>query len=237
MSSNHSHSHVHDHHHQQHDHTVLGELFCHLPYAIFSVAFGLAILSFLSAITIGQAVDPRLAKKGAKILFHSFHFMHLVFASAGTLITFFRFSKSIPRALFVGVVSPSIFCMLSDAVLPYLGGRMLGVPMSFHICFVSELHNVLPFLLVGVLCGFVTRFGYDEQRPAHALTSHAAHIFVSSMASIFYLVSHGFTDWYTQIGLVFLFLVFAVVVPCTLSDVVVPMTIARMGRANEKHTH
>jgi hypothetical protein len=109
--------------------------------------------------------------------------------------------------------------------------------MSFHICFVSELHNVLPFLGVGILCGFAARWGYESHRPAHAMTSHAAHIFVSSMASIFYLVSHGFTDWYTQIGLVFLFLVFAVVVPCTLSDVVVPMTIARMGKVHEEPSH
>ena len=79
--------------HAHHDHTIIGELLCHLPYAIFSVACGIAILSFLSAVTLGNAVDPKLAKKGAKILFHSFHFMHLVFASAGTLITFFRFSR------------------------------------------------------------------------------------------------------------------------------------------------
>ena len=223
--------------HAHHDHTIIGELLCHLPYAIFSVACGIAILSFLSAVTLGNAVDPKLAKKGAKILFHSFHFMHLVFASAGTLITFFRFSKNLPRALVVGIVSPTIFCALSDIVLPYLGGRALGVQMQFHICFWSELHNVLPFFLVGLVSGFATRFSKEGSQMYHSLGSHFAHIFVSSMASMFYLVSHGFTDWYTQIGMVFLFLIFAVVFPCSLSDLVVPMAIARMGKGDEKHTH
>jgi hypothetical protein len=231
FQSNQCHTHVH------HDHTIMGELLCHWPYAIFSVACGLAILSFLSAVTIGQSVEPALAKKGAKILFHSFHFMHIVFASAGTLITFFRFSKNIFRALLIGIISPLIFCVLSDAVLPYLGGLALGVPMHFHLCIASELHNVLPFLFVGILSGFATRFAVGQNSMMYSLGSHAAHIFVSSMASMFYLVSHGFTEWYTQIGMVFLFLIFAVVVPCTLSDVVVPMAIARMGNEDEKHTH
>ena len=59
--------------------------------------------------------------------------------------------------------------------------------------------------------------------------------FVSSLASTFYLVAHGFAHWHTQIGLVFLSLIVAVVIPCTLSDLVVPMTFARAGRGNEKH--
>lgn len=228
----------HDHHHDtnhNHEHTLMGELFCHLPYAIYSVALGLAILSLLSAVVFGHTADPQVVKKGTKILFHSFHFMHIVFAATGTLITFFRFSQNVFKALIVGILSPAFFCMLSDAVLPYIGGRMLGVPMHFHLCFVSEWSNVLPFLLVGLLNGFV--MSKNGAKMNHGLTSHAVHIFVSSLASMFYLVSHGFTQWYAQIGAVFLLLIVAVVLPCTLSDVVVPMFIAKMGKEGEKHTH
>ncbi len=216
--------------------TVMDELLCHWPYAIFSVATGLALLSILTALTISNSVDQKLAQKGAKILFHSFHFMHLVFASAGTLITFFKFSSNAFKGLLVGIFSPLFFCILSDAILPYLGGKALGVSMHFHLCFLTELHNILPFLFVGILSGFATRFIKADTRALHSLGSHAAHIFVSSMASIFYLVSHGFFDWYTKIGFVFMFLIFAVVIPCTLSDLVVPMMVARMGIAHEKHT-
>lgn len=231
----HSHDH-HDHSHSHGEHTLMGELMCHLPYAIYSVAFGLAILSFLSAVVFGYNADPILVKKGTKILFHSFHFMHIVFATTGTLITFFRFSKNVTKAFFVGIISPAIFCMLSDAVLPYIGGRMLGVPMHFHICFISEWSNVIPFMAVGLINGFVMRKYKNIKQEAHGLTSHAVHIFVSSLASMFYLVSHGFTQWYTDIGMVFLLLIVAVVVPCTLSDVVVPMAIAKMGKPHEKYS-
>ena len=213
-----------EHHH--HEHTLLHELKCHLPSAIYSVALGLSILSVVSALAVSLEVSEILIKKGVTILFHSFHFMHILFASTGTLITFFRFSKSIPRALIVGIINPAIFCMLSDAVLPYIGGTMLGVPMTFHVCFWHEWHNVLPFLLMGIINGFVMRNHIHNQK-MYGLATHSVHIFLSSLASIFYLVGHGFVNWYEHIGMVFLFLVIAVVVPCTMSDVVVPMAIAK----------
>lgn len=218
---------VRDHHDSiGHEHMVWQELICHLPYAVFSVASSLVVLSFFSVFT-AMHNTPAFVQKGASILFHSFHFMHIVFAASGTLITYFRFSKSWQKALIVGIFSPIFFCMMSDAVLPYIGGRMLGVAMSFHVCFVSEWQNVLPFLVVGIITGFALGSHSDEKHMSYSLNSHASHIFISSLASTFYLVAHGFTDWYSQIGSVFLFLVAAVVIPCTFSDVIVPMIVAR----------
>lgn len=209
-----------------HDHTVKNELICHLPYAVFSVAFALTILSVLSAFSLG-VVNKNLVKQGAQLLFHSLHFMHIVFAATGTIISFSRFSKSVGKAVFIGMISPTFFCMLSDAVLPYLGGRMLGVPMHFHLCFFSDTAKVIPFLLVGIANGLIMSRHHDSKLGSYAVSSHAVHIFVSSLASTFYLVSHGFTTWYTHIGIVFLLLIGAVVVPCTLSDVVIPIAFAK----------
>jgi hypothetical protein len=214
-----------EHHQFEHDHTLSGELVCHLPYAILSVAFGITILSFVTYFSLG--IQTEMMCKGAKVLFHSFHFMHIVFATTGALITFFRFSKNIPKALLLGTISPMFFCTLSDAILPYLGGRLLGIPMKFHLCFLTELSNVLPFLLIGILNGFIMSRHHHERQGVYSVFSHSIHIFISSLASIFYLVSHGCTNWYQFIGIIFLFLIMAVVIPCTLSDVVVPIIFAR----------
>lgn len=211
-----------------HEHTLIGELLCHLPYAIFSVAFGLTILSFVSYFSFGESVE--IARRKADVLFHSFHFMHIVFAATGTLITFFRFSKNYLKAILLGIFSPMVFCTLSDSILPYIGGQMLGMHMHFHLCFITELPNVLPFLFVGIINGFVMSRHQSGRQWLYAITSHATHIVVSSLASIFYLVSHGATDWYRTIGPIFVFLIFAVVVPCTLSDVVAPILFARTGK-------
>jgi hypothetical protein len=229
MHDEHSHAHQHDH---EHDHsgenTILHELLCHLPYAIYSVAFSLIILSIYSVFSIG--LDSAIIKKGSKALFHTFHFMHIVFAATGTVITFCRFSKNYFRALIVGFISPTFFCILSDAVLPYVGGTLLGVDMHFHMCFLKEPQRVIPFLIVGVINGFVMSMHHKSKQGGYSLSSHATHITISSLASTFYLISHGFTNWYASIGNVFILLIIAVVVPCTLADVVVPMTMARWGK-------
>lgn len=227
--------HHHDHHHHFHDHehSLRSELFHHLPYAIFSVAFSLIILSFVTLALRGTEIA--LAQKGAKMLFHSFHFMHIVFAATGTLITFRRFCKDMVPSWVVGIFTPVIFCTLSDSILPYLGGKALGVNMSFHLCFFSELANIIPFLLVGVINGFIMSRHNQENQRMYSIFSHFIHIFVSSLAATFYLVAHGFMDWHKDIGFVFIFIIIAVVIPCTLSDVVVPMTYARMTKKDEKH--
>ncbi len=233
MHDNHEHLHAHDH--DGHNHSIINELFCHLPYAIFSVAFGLIVLSFFSVFTM-NITDPAIVKKASKALFHSFHFMHIVFATTGTIITFFRFSKNYIRGLIVGIISPTFFCILSDAVLPYIGGTLLGVPMKFHMCFFTEPQKVIPFLLVGIVNGLVMSRHHNSKQSGYSLTSHSAHIFVSSLASTFYLISHGFTNWHASIGNVFVLLIIAVVIPCTLADVVVPMTIAGSATKNNSST-
>jgi hypothetical protein len=230
-SHKHDHSHGHDHNHGLLEHSIIDELICHLPYAIYSVAFSLIALSMYSVFSMNM--DPAIAKKGCKALFHSFHFMHIVFAATGTVVTFCRFSKNYVRALIVGIISPTFFCILSDAVLPYIGGTILGVHMHFHACFLTEPQRVIPFLIVGIINGFVMSRHHENKQGGYSLSSHATHIFISSLASTFYLMAHGFTNWYTAIGNVFVLLIIAVVVPCTLADVVVPMTMARLGKKSK----
>lgn len=210
--------------------SVVEELAYHFPYAIYAVALTIAMCSLY---ILGSA---GVSHRNLDLLFHTFHFMHIVFAATGTLITYFRFSRNMVGALIVGLIVPSIFCVLSDVVMPYYGGRMLGIDMDWHICFASELHNVLPFLFMGMLNGFVLSRHDMARQEVYSIVSHFTHILVSSLASAFYLIAHGFDTWYLNIGSFFLFLIIVVVVPCTLGDVVVPMFFARMRQDNEEHT-
>lgn len=231
MAQHHNHSLEHEH---EHEHTLKDGIICHLPYSIFSVAFCLTVLSFLSYLTLGIS-NGLILRKGAHMLFHSFHFLHIVFAATGTLITFYRYSKNVLLGLVVGIMCSITFCTLSDAIIPYLAGRMLGVNMQFHLCFISELSNIIPFLILGLLNGFIMGRYHHGHHESYSVFSHFVHILISSFASTFYLVANGLPDWYSKIGIIFLFLIIAVVVPCTLSDVVVPMAFARVGKRNERH--
>jgi len=218
----------HDHQHDsnkpvlEHHHTVWAEILCHLPYAIFSVAFALICLSFLSYSGTGSDIASMTYR-----LFHNFHYLHLLFAATGTVLTFRRYSQNILLGIIVGFLVPAIFCTVSDAFLPYLGGKLVNLNMHFHWCFLTHLDTVLPFLFVGMLNGWVMSSHASNLQLFYSLGFHFIHILISSMAAVLYLVSFGFYDWWAKMGFVFVFLIGAVLIPCTLSDIVVPMLFAK----------
>lgn len=233
----HDHQHINHHydHHAHDGHTIKEEFLHHLPYAIFSIALGMIILTFLDYSRSSYDVATRKAScHGFHMLFHSFHFLHILFASTGTIITFSKFSRNLFKTFIIGTISPAFFCILSDILFPYLAGKMLGVDMELHICFHQEMHNIVPFLAVGFLNGMVLRSHHSSMLGVFSLGSHFIHILISSLASLFYMVSHGFENWYPQMGYLFLFLLIAIVIPCTFSDVIVPMYFAGV-RKDEKH--
>ena len=232
--------HSHDHYHGEHAHSkgtlehhssVVAEILCHLPYAIFSVALSMIVLSFISS---GHAAQ----EEGfiAYRLFHNFHYLHLLFAATGTVLIFRKYSQSTVWSCIVGFIVPAFFCTVSDAFLPYLGGKMVNLDMHFHWCFISHLDVVIPFLVGGIINGLVMSWHVSSRQLFYSLGFHFVHIFISSMASILYLVSFGFHDWWVRMGFVFGFLIFAVLIPCTLSDIVVPMLFAKIIPLISKRT-
>ncbi len=211
-------------------HSVWDELICHVPYAGFSIAIGFVFLSIINF--FGQtSLSAQATHEGYHVLFHSFHYLHVVVAVAGAIVTFSRFSEKIGWGIFIACLISPLFCVLSDVVLPSLAGRMLGISMPMHICFLSA-HDALnwyAFLIVGLICGSALLYN-KESLKTFSLTFHFFHILISSMASMFYMVAHGLDHWYDVMGGIFIFLFVAVVLPCTLSDVVVPFCCARWTR-------
>ena len=215
---------------------IIGEIKHHLPYSIFAVALCLISISLLDYFSF---VHHSAASRhtGLKTLFHCFHFLHLVFASTGAIITFLRFSKNIPKAIIVGTVSPLCFCVLSDTILPSIANFIINGNAHFHFCLYSEPQNVLPFLIAGLLNGFAIGYFESPHQHSYSFESHSIHIFISAMASTFFLIMNGFENWYPNMGLIFVFLVVAVALPCTLSDLVIPMIFAKkVAMKNENNS-
>jgi hypothetical protein len=107
--------------------------------------------------------------------------------------------------------------------MPYFGGVLCGVKMHLHWCFYSHLSTVLPFLAIGVVNGLVMSMHSDAGKDRYIATSHFAHIFISAFASTVYMISHGFYSWQSEMPYVFCYLLLAVLIPCTLADVIVPV--------------
>ena len=217
----------HNHEHGQvleHHHSVWDEIVCHFPYAIFSVAFAMIALSLLA-----YSSDDQLKAyiTFTHRLFHNFHFLHLLFAATGTVLALRKFSKNIVFDVVFGFLIPAFFCTVSDAFMPYFGGKLINLDMHFHWCFISELQTVLPFLFVGIINGIVMSNHSKNHQLVYSVGFHFVHIFVSSMASMCYLVSFGFYQWWDRMAFVFLFLIGAVLIPCTLADIVVPAIVSK----------
>lgn len=218
------------------------ELAHHLPYATVAVACALMVLSLITVLfdtgsmaTVAQhshgccSGHCSLAHSPMGILFHVFHFVHILFAVTGTMMTFYRYSQRIIVGAVVGIVSASIFCTVSDILLPYFAGKILGADMALHICFFSEQLNIAPFLFIGALNGLVMFYIKEFQTAQSSLQLHFFHTLTSAMASIFYAIANGFSDFHSYIGMFFVLILVAVVLPCTLSDVVVPVICGKLA--------
>ncbi len=227
----------HNHENQSIMQSFYHELLHHFPYATLSVALALMLLTIMTVcvdMTSGVHAAVAACAEGCcghasslDILFHSFHFIHILFATSGTIVTFRRYSDKMFMGLLVGVLSSMVFCTLSDVLLPYIAGRLLGVEMDLHICFASELSNILPFLCVGLFNGWVMTQLAEFRTQENSLFLHFLHTFISAMASIFYAVGHGLSDFYSYFGMFYLLMVVAVIIPCTLSDVIAPIFFAK----------
>lgn len=161
--------------------------------------------------------------------FHVFHYPHISFAAATSLLTIYRFTKNLLLAVGVSAIFPVFLCTLSDIVLPYVGAILLGIDMDLHICLFCNTLVVFSFLSVGLIFGsFLCWIESCEKRLfSISLITHFGHEFVSAIASLAYLVGFGFYAWQQYLITIFFLLLIAVVLPCMMSDFFVPIFITK----------
>jgi len=203
------------------------ELRHHLPWSVFGVVAGLGIVWMLLHL-VPAADQGRLTEE----LFHLAHPTHLLLSAAATAAMVVVHGGGAWRAVGIGLVGSAGVCMLSDVILPWLGGVALtGVEdMEWHLCVVEHPILIGPFLAVGLAIGVLAGRWVERS----TVYSHAAHVVVSALASLLYLVAFGLTLSVATLGPVLLILLVAVMVPCCVSDIVVPVL---FGGPRCRHGH
>ena len=226
------------------------ELESHLPYSVFATASGIilaGILLFMAMVSqTGSGAYPldepaapethvhgspeevtagaAVMEHASHVIFHVFHPVHMLLSAIATTAMFWRHERKWVKAVVVGVIGAAVVCSVSDVLLPYLSGALLGAgEMRFHWCLLDHPSLVVSFMLVGVVVGIFA--AETVQRSTYF--SHAAHVFVSSAASLFYLVSFGLTEWPQHLGAVFVLMLVAVTLPCCFSDIAFPLMVSR----------
>ena len=225
---------------------ILHELKHHLPFTVYSGVAGIIIVAvltvFMSAIVgINDDVENETAEEDHEDdhdhdhdhegvgdlgsyfydLFHVFHPLHALFSAAATTAMFWRYDKKLWKAVIIGLIGSLAICGISDIFFPFLGGTLAGIDMDLHFCLIEHPMVIVPFSIIGIIMGLITCEVFVDRRST--IFSHSAHIFISTMASLLYLVTFGYTNWMEELFVVFIIIILAVFIPCCISDIVFPL--------------
>ncbi len=180
------------------------ELARHAPFTAAGAVSGIVIMAIV--------IIAKTPSNISETIFYILHPAHVLFSAIVTTAMYRRYSTGkLWAAILVGYTGSVATATLSDAVIPYLGGESLRIGIEFHLPFIEEWWLVNPAAFLGIAIGYL--------RPITKLP-HAAHIFLSTWASLFYFTAFSVTSWLPLLPLVFLFLFLAVWLPCCFSDIV-----------------
>ncbi|MFC1928587.1 hypothetical protein ACFLXK_03155 [Chloroflexota bacterium] len=200
---------------------IASELKEHIPFTAMGAVSGIIIMVAIILVNVPSQVS--------QAVFGTLHPLHVVLSALTTTAMYRKHSNSkIWAAILIGYFGSIGIATLSDAIIPYLGGVLLGVKMQFHLPFVET--ERVPFIgvetwklinsaaLAGIIIGYL--------RPTTKIP-HLGHVFLSTWASLFYFAAFGIAYWLPLLPFVFLFLFLAVWLPCCISDIVFPMLFVR----------
>lgn len=186
---------------------IIEELKEHTPFTAFGAISGIIIMVLVVLLNVSPGVS--------ETIFYTLHPAHVVLSAMVTTAMFRKYSRAGPlAALLVGYSGAIGVATISDALIPYLGGTLLGIEIEFELPFIEEWWLINPAALLGVAIAFLW---------PTTKTPHAGHVLLSIWASLFYFTAFGVADWIPLLPFIFLFLFLAVWIPVCLSDIVFPL--------------
>ncbi len=192
------------------------ELARHAPFTSLGAITGIIIM----VIIVLSNVPTQISHTA----FYTLHPIHVVLSAMVTTAMYRKYSPGkLWVAILVGYTGSIGIATISDAIIPYLGGSLLGINIGFEVPFIEKWWLVNPMALVGIAIGY--------WKPATKFP-HYGHVLLSTWASLFYFTAFGIARWLPLLHFIFLFLFLAVWLPCCLSDIVFPLLFTRKQLAS-----
>jgi len=189
---------------------IASELREHAPFTAFGAVTGIVIMVLVVLANVSTGVS--------QTIFFGLHPAHVVLSALVTSAMYRKYSKGRIWAVFlVGYAGSVGIATISDAIVPYLGGTLLGIEIEFEVPFIEEWWLINPAALLGITIGYL--------RPTTKIP-HSGHVLLSTWASLFYFTAFGVAEWLPLLPIIFLFLFLAVWIPCCVSDIVFPLLFA-----------
>lgn len=200
---------------------ITRELSHHVPFTALGAVSGIIIMLIL--------VFGNVPSQVSQAIFYSLHPVHIILSALVTAAMYRKHSSGKTWAvILIGYLGSIGIATLSDAIIPYLGGALLGIEMGFEVPFIET--ERMPFIgiekwqivnsaaIIGIIIAYLkptTKF------------PHSGHVFLSTWASLFYFTAFGVANWIPLLPFILLFLFLAVWIPCCVSDIVFPLLFAR----------
>jgi hypothetical protein len=213
-----------------HDHSIIQEFICHIPIALFSLCFSFLFIELFISIIKNISNFNSLYYEIFNNLFHISHYIHILLAGFASIVLFLNFSpKSFLFGFFMSVFNSIFFCTLSDVVLPSIATFLLGFNLKIHICFfhLNDTFNILTFVILGAIGGICLIKGDKQRSLKISKFVSMGHIAIGCIASFLYILSQINVSLVNFSGLFLIMLLLIVIIPCTLSDVLIPIFLSK----------
>ncbi len=202
---------------------IIKELKNHFPFTIFGAVTGIIIMLFF------YKIPPELSYN----IFYVLHPIHVLLSALVTTSIYIIYIKKNNRKInillliLIGYIGSIGIATLSDSIIPYIGEIFLNLPnKGIHLGFIEKWWLVNPLAFLGIAIAYF--------KPKTKLP-HAGHVLLSVWASLFHIImALGATINFILVIIIFVFLFFAVLLPCCLSDIVFPLLFIKNKKEDKK---
>ena len=201
--------------------TIVAEMKKHAPFTALGAITGISIMAIVVLLDAPREIS--------NAIFYTLHPIHVIFSAMVTTAMFKLHGKNkVWVAIIIGYTGSIGIATISDVIIPYIGATLLNIPMEFHFPVIET--SKMPFIgiakwqLVNASAALGIIIGYLMPRTK---IPHFGHVLLSTWASLFSFTAFGVADWIPILHLVFLFLFFAVWIPCCVSDIAYPLVFAK----------
>lgn len=162
---------------------------------------------------------------------HAFHLMHPIHVIASGITSagmFYKYRQKIFFSLVVGIVSAISLGSLSDIILPYLGATVFQMHPHFHLPIIENTFLITGSALLGSVIGISTK---------RTKLPHFLHVGLSIFASLFYILAYTDAVSFSFFMIAVLIVFLAVLIPCCISDIVLPIFFLNKHSPEEHPEH
>ena len=126
---------------------IVVELGRHAPFTAGGAVSGLVIMAII--------VLANVPSSTSEAIFYTLHPVHVVLSALVTTAMYKQWGQGkLWAAVLIGYTGSIGVATLSDSVIPFLGGMLLGVKMELHVGFIEKWWLVNPMALLGIAIGY-----------------------------------------------------------------------------------